>query len=185
MTSQEILGIINGVRLTLEGKSDLSNYRYRAPIDSPIVCSWLPEIVRNEKDVYLLAIALAWNNVFHYNLEKKQCVALLYDWASRYIQPSSVLKDVEIGSPTDLRNLVKDGGAGPFLLTGIIQKRIHPITYCYIEKITGCTKSWNSIYWKMYKRKFEVLSNVVDIPRERMLKLHNYLIDNFKENQEA
>jgi len=183
MESSEILSYIKGVRLTFDNKSDVSRYGYKVKELDKTAPLWLCDIVQTPAEARLLGIALAWNGIYHMEINKDVCTYLVSEWLRRVSKPSLIFDDVEIFSPADIRSLIKENNDWAYILQMTSSKKIHPITYCYIAELTNAPKEWKSTRWKFSRKKFEVLQNVVDIPSGYVIQLSRYLKTTFEENK--
>lgn len=179
MSSSDIISIIKGVRLSLAGSQDLSRYKFKTKTTERFNYHFLEKVCKNEHDARLLGAGLFWEKVYHTDLEESQCNRILHEWKWRYEKPSSILSDVDISTPNDISVLIKESSVGPTLLNLVNQKQIHPITFCYIDKLTGCSIKWTSLNWKLSKQKFEMLQKVVDIREYSVIQLARYLKNTF------
>ena len=183
-SANEIISIIKGVRLSLTGGADLSKYNFKTKVNEKFGYYFLDKICKTEHDARLLGAGLFWEKIYHTDITPETCSRILEEWKWRYEKPSSVLSDISIESIEDLKTLLKETVAGPALLNYVNQKRIHPITFCYIDKLTKCSLKWSSLNWKLSKQKFEMLEKVVDIRDYSVVQLSKYLIKTFKEHKD-
>lgn len=184
ISNEDALRKIRGVSLHGTEKANLEQYNFFVSSigNKPIFYDWLPLILRDDsKRLDLLSAALLYNSKFFMDLELDYCKETLDEWVSRYDKPSRIFEDVVLDEINDLNSLIKESVAGPHLLNLLNSKKIHPITFCYLSKLSGCTKKWTSIHWKIHKRKIETIEKVVDVKQEKVVKLMHFLKTRFGE----
>lgn len=182
MTESEIVSVLNGVRLTIEGKRDLSKFNYKVRESEKYSFPWLPSLIDGSHlRARLLGCALSWEGIYHTQIRKEQCEKLLFEWADRYDRPIRIFEELNIDTSSELIQLVKETSDWAQLLKLVSTKKIHPITFCYIDSLTNASSKWTTLRWKISKQRFNSIKKVVDIPHSNVVKLSCYLTKRFEE----
>ena len=178
MNSQDILGYINGVRLTAEGKGNFEKYGFKTKAPASTKLPWLEPIIETADDARLFGVICKWNNWYTQALTRDS-IAEFNDWKDRLQKPSRIFEDVVLDEVADLRLLTKDSMVGAKLLNEISGKRIHFVTFAYIDELTQCTEKWTSINWKIAKKQFDVYRKIVIPQKPYVSQLAKYLKNKF------
>ena len=160
MISSEILCYVNGVRLSMDGKQDFSKYNFKARAPARVSVKWMESIIETRDDAILFGAFCAWNGLYHHNLSPTNTIEF-DDWKDRLTRPSIALKELEIDSVEAFKDFCNDGAVGSKALNELSGKRLHPISFCFLDASTGITKTWSSYNWKMMSTKVSVMQKCI------------------------
>lgn len=179
MDSRDISGYITGIRLSIEGKGNFEKYGFKAMAPNVAKLYYLEQIIETANDARLLGVICKWNNWYLDSLNKDRVIPEFNDWKDRLVKPSRIFEDLIIDDITDLQMLIKDSIVGAKLLNEISAKKIHFVTFAYIDALTACTEKWNSINWKVMKKQYDVYRKIVVPEKAYVANLSKHLKNKF------